>query len=264
MKLIFNILMFNLFGIFIISCQQNSIELPMLVDINSALELSGNNRGELQKVLDYYREEKPDPLKLKAAEYLICNMVARYSVAGETMDRLKRDIDTTLREQPRALKQIFYLIAARIAMEQKDYSIEYDLHKITSNFLIKNIERSFHIWDEIKNHYDLSCEDFFEYVLPYRINNEPLTEWKDSAYYHLYDFYKGENMCFSLNGYRNYVSAKINTYYSYETLKSQLSDSLFKKYTIDCIDRAYSTQIINRVFGIPTAVDFVPHYPRIS
>lgn len=119
MKLIFNILMFNLFGIFIISCQQNSIELPMLVDINSALELSGNNRGELQKVLDYYREEKPDPLKLKAAEYLICNMVARYSVAGETMDRLKRDIDTTLREQPRALKQIFYLIAARIAMEQK-------------------------------------------------------------------------------------------------------------------------------------------------
>ena len=243
------------------SCQRDTTDCPMFVDVNTALELSGENRGELQKVLDYYRTEKPDPLKLKAAEYLISNMVAHYAVAGETMERLKRDVDTTLRDQPRALKLMFYLVAARIATERGDNTVEYDLHKITSDYLIRNIERSFDIWEEIKNHYDLSCEDFFKYVLPYRINNEPLTEWKDTAYYHLYDFYKGENMGFSLSSYASYVSAKVNTYYGFGTFKSQLSDSLFKKYRMDCIDNAYSTRITNQVFGIPTAVDFVPHYP---
>ena len=142
------------------SCHRDTINCPMFVDVNTALELSGENRGELQKVLDHYHTEKPDPLKLKAAEYLISNMVAHYAVAGETMERLKRDIDTTLRDQPRALKLMFYLVAARIATERGDNTVEYDLHKITSGYLIRNIERSFEIWEDIKNHYDLSREDF--------------------------------------------------------------------------------------------------------
>lgn len=246
----------------ITGCHRGTVKYPMLVDVKSALELSGDNRAELQKVLDYYREVKPDPLKLKAAEYLISNMVAHYAVSGKTMERLKRDIDTTFKDQPNAVKLIFYLMAARIAIEQGDHTVEFDLHKITSDYLIKNIERSFVIWADIKNHYELSSEDFFKYVLPYRINNEPLTEWKDSAYYRLYDFKKGEHLGFNLTGYQSYITAKVNTYYSYEKeLKNQLSDSLFRRYDVDCIDRAYSTQITNQVFGLPMVVDFVPHYP---
>ena len=143
------------------ACRREPVNCPRLVDLNSALELSGDNRGELQKVLDYYRKENPDPLKFKAAEYLICNMVAHYAVSGTTMQRLKLDIDTTFRDQPNAVKLIFYLMAARIAVAQGEHTIEFDLHKITSDYLIKNIERSFGIWKEIKNHCDLSCEDFF-------------------------------------------------------------------------------------------------------
>ena len=226
MKLIFAILLFSILGVTMTGCHRDVVVVPMLVDVNSALKLSGDNRGELQKVLDYYRKEKPDSMKLKAAEYLISNMAAHYAVAGETMDRLKRDIDSTLRDQPCALKLMFYLVAARIVKERGDYTVEYDLHKITSDYLIRNIERSFKIWEEIKNHYDLSCEDFFEYVLPYRINDEPLTEWKDTAYYYLYDFYKGENMGFSLSSYASYVSAKVNTYYGFGLVVQKVQDGL--------------------------------------
>lgn len=262
------ILAFKIIVFFVVSvatvltgCQRDTTGLPMLVDLNSAMALSGENRLELQKVLDYYREEKPDRLKLKAAEFLISNMVAHYAVAGKTMERLKRDIDTTLRDQPNAVKLFFYLMAARIAKAQGNHTVEYDLHSITSDYLIKNIERSFDIWQDLKNHYDLPVEDFFKYVLPYRINNEPLTEWKDSAYYYLYDFQKGEQLGFSLTSYQSYIAAKVGSVYSFETLKNQLSDSLFRKYTIDCIDRAYCTQINNQLFGVPIAVDFVPHFP---
>ena len=83
MKLIFAILLFSILGVTMTGCHRDVVVVPMLVDVNSALKLSGDNRGELQKVLDYYRKEKPDSLKLKAAEYLISNMVAHYAVAGD-------------------------------------------------------------------------------------------------------------------------------------------------------------------------------------
>ena len=247
-----------------VGCRCDTTRLPMYVDINSALALSGENRAELQKVLDYYKKETPDPLKLKAAKYLISNMVAYYSIAGKTMDRLKQDIDTTFRDQPNAIKLFLYLIAARIATDHGDYLVEYDLHKVTSDYLIKNIEYSFGIWADIKNHYDIPPEDFFEYVLPYRVNNEPLTEWKDSAYYYLYDFHKGKNMGLNLNNYRVYILNKVPNSYTFQLQMSQLSDSLFKQYAFDCIDRAYFDQITGRIFGVPVAVDFVPHYPTIE
>ena len=41
-------------------------------------------------------------------------------------------------------------MAARIAVAQGEHTIEFDLHKITSDYLIKNIERSFGIWKEIR------------------------------------------------------------------------------------------------------------------
>ena len=233
----------------------------MLVDINTALKLSGENRPELERVLSYYKDAQPDALKYQAAKYLICNMVASYSVSGEMMDRLKLDVDTTFRDQPNALKLMFYLMAARIVQNQGAAIIKYDLQTITADFLIKNIESSFAIWMDIKNHYDLPCKDFFQYILPYRINNEPFIEWKDSTYYCFFGFQKGGHFSFRLNDYLDYISAKLPTLYKTEEMLNQLSDTLFKGYEVDCIDRAYMGQVIRMLFGIPVAVDFVPHYP---
>lgn len=118
----------------------------MYVDVESALKLSGENRGELQKVLDYFRKEHSDTLKLRAAEYLISNMVGWHSIGGKTMDRLKRDIDTTFRQEAGAVRQLFYLIAVRIATAHGDNTVKYDLHEVTSAYLIRHIEQSFALW----------------------------------------------------------------------------------------------------------------------
>ncbi len=42
--------------------------------LESALELAGENRTELQKVLDHYSQNPADSLKLEAAKFLIENM----------------------------------------------------------------------------------------------------------------------------------------------------------------------------------------------
>lgn len=42
--------------------------------LETALQLAGENRSELEKVLDHYSRTPADSLKLRAAEFLIANM----------------------------------------------------------------------------------------------------------------------------------------------------------------------------------------------
>lgn len=50
----------------------------------SVLEESGKNRGELVKVLEYYKD---DSLKREAAMFLIENMSGKYFYTGELIDK---------------------------------------------------------------------------------------------------------------------------------------------------------------------------------
>src|SRR5690554_1958283 len=62
-----NILSF-LAVIYFISCN------PVPRDVRDALEQAGDNRAELQKVIDHYSKAPADSLKLKAAYFLIKHM----------------------------------------------------------------------------------------------------------------------------------------------------------------------------------------------
>ena len=53
-------------------------------NLNKALRYAGDNRIELETVLDYYSE---DPEKLAAARFLIENMPAHYSYNGDEIYR---------------------------------------------------------------------------------------------------------------------------------------------------------------------------------
>lgn len=72
--------------ILIISC--NKIEVNEMDDILSCvLDLSGNNRHELEKVLMHYKQSPKDSLKLRAAKFLIINMSHHYSLSGDYMSK---------------------------------------------------------------------------------------------------------------------------------------------------------------------------------
>ena len=62
--------------------------------VEEALILAGKNRGELEAVLEYYRE---DSLKTKAAEFLIGNMPGHYSFADTvSVNRYYDAVDAVL------------------------------------------------------------------------------------------------------------------------------------------------------------------------
>ncbi len=56
-------------------------------ELESALLLAGDNRIELEKVLEYYKQSPSDSLKYKAACFLIENMLYHYYYEGEKLDK---------------------------------------------------------------------------------------------------------------------------------------------------------------------------------
>ena len=70
----------------ILSCQ------PKNEALETALKLAGNNRGELEKILEHYSQDPADSLKLKAAKFLIENMPGHYTLEGDLINEYRAKI----------------------------------------------------------------------------------------------------------------------------------------------------------------------------
>lgn len=149
--------------------------------LSDALDFAKSNRSELLKVLEHYGADPADSLKLKAAEFLITNMISKREnsrlLINKTGKKLPDLLDFTDVAEYNA--EINHLIATKQA--SIDSSIKNDLETITSDYLIRQIELAFKAWGKpwSKN---ISFEDFCNYILPYRAANEPLSEMREVLY----------------------------------------------------------------------------------
>ena len=64
---------------FLASCSNSPSRLEL------ALQLAGDNRAELERVLNHYAENKADSLKYRAARFLIENMPRHYTFSRENV-----------------------------------------------------------------------------------------------------------------------------------------------------------------------------------
>lgn len=160
---------------FITACTHNKTSLEI------SLEFAGDNRNEVEKVLQHYSTSLKDSLKLKAALFLIENMRYYYSLRNEKLELFKKQIYLLSIENKWTPKQSFdYLQNKYGRLNLYNSKKEYDLHVITSDYLIKNIEYAFKVWENAPWSERISFDDFCEEILPYRIGDEPLEEWRDN------------------------------------------------------------------------------------
>jgi len=142
--------------------------------MKTVLKQAGSNRKQLEKVLKHYSRNPADSLKLRAAEFLILNMPGKYS---EYYDAPWNDVATVfLRWTSSSDRQRVLDVYGLNRPIRKD-----DLTHITAKYLINNIELAFKVWQERPwgKHipFDVFCED----ILPYRIDTEPLENWREKA-----------------------------------------------------------------------------------
>ena len=149
-------------------------------DVISALELSGENRFELENVLKQF-EAPEDSLKLRAAYYLVANMEGHGYVTYYMCDSSGARIEFNVLDYPDfdALLEAADSIGdlrGEIDFEKNDMVL--DVETIKADFLINQIDLSFKAWRGKPWARGYSFDSFCAYILPYRGSDEPLEYWR--------------------------------------------------------------------------------------
>lgn len=234
--------------------------------LKDVLDKAGNNKQELEKVLDYYKANPADSLKYKAAVFLIKNMP--YHSFIKPIEGFQGAFDS-IQNYPKnnTRRDVFGKILDSVSQnvviknEVKTLDIEY----VKFNYLINNIELAFKAWYRIPKNKRASFDDFCNYILPYRNSDEPLDPNSRKKllkkYSWVYDFLdKGASLKSVVDsvtsgfGYINMI--QIRKYYPIPLSIAQIEKAKFGL----CDDGVNYYVNVFRALGIVCAKDMVTHW----
>ncbi|NDV66539.1 hypothetical protein [Bacteroides sp. 224] len=245
-------------------------------DLENALILAGDNRPELEKVLSHYSQNPADSLKYKAACFLIENMPGHYSWKDTLrINRHYKKLDSIAaiyKHQEIKVKDSLYRLVQSEATFNKEFVR--DIHILTANYLIANIEQSFDVWQNGEWAQHVEFDDFCEYILPYKSSEiQVLDNWRE----YLHDYCNS-----SIQDLRYCPLYKNTAYHACEKVNRALKDSLKKRIFLDdlfsvrkmntltqiplgnCEDYNTLAMSVMRAKGIPVVIDHTPQWPSRS
>lgn len=258
----------TILAIFLVAC--TSLDNKRLEQV---LLLAGDNRSELEKVLAHYAD---DPEKLAAARFLIMNMPGHSGVNKSDIEKLqpiyskyvtisekydwkfsskwKREINTLWNKE----KNIINLLPS---------NKKPDIQIIKTDWLIKEIDHAFKVWQENVYTQNDSFEDFCKYILPYRFAERIYLD--DSRYV----FYKRHAHIFN-NPEKDFREVTDSLHQIYKELKhfdwAAASMPIYNAATFEqikrgsCDDKAWYNCLMMSALGMGVAIDFVPEWGNRS
>ena len=210
--------------------------------------------------------------KQKALLFLQNNMKGRYSLTSDDVAGYYKYMNKTF-NRTESLTNDQYREAYRNALQLFPFCPEFcdtlfDIHNVSIDYLKMNIDDAYDMWK--KNSHHISFETFCDYILPYRIGLEPLSDWrkvyrkeyenrvtpffsKQYNYYHLFSIHNVLNQGF--NGAVYYPTGPMPDFSLTDLLKVKVGNC-----------ESYSTRGVAqlRAFGIPATIDYVPQWGNRS
>ena len=238
-----------------------------MTSLEAVLRAAKDNRLELEKVLYRYQKDPTDSLKYKAVCFLIENMPFYIYSVGEQLDNyksyytwLKKSRGQTPQQVADSVKNVY---GAMKALEKKC-----DIMEIDSAYLCHNIDWAFKVWQEQPWGKNISFETFCEYLLPYRIGDEPLAYWREMYYEKYNSLLDSLRMSDSLDiedpvVAANYLISKLpDKSYYYTSVTPYPFGHIGPEYVQylsgTCREVTDFAVYLFRALGIPCAIDFVP------
>jgi hypothetical protein len=233
--------------------------------VEQALRLSGDNRAELEQVLQHYRENKAESLKYQAACFLIENMPLHYCIR-ENVELF--DLMDSLNRSDLSNKEIY---ACYDSIKKRTHVsppvVLRDLETLSSGFLIQHIDRSFANWESAPWKDGVKFEDFCEYILPYAVGNRKREPWID--YYrekylpHIIGYLQESgssaidlvDLVDSLNTYLIATQPLSIDFRQLSNWPPLMADHIRSGY---CDDYVARTLYLLRSLGIPAGTDYTP------
>ena len=155
--------------------------------VSDVLDSAGSNRSELEAVLDHYRTKDNNPQKLQAAEFLIQNMPAHYSYAGNEIYEYYDYAAIILANKSLSPEQQRDSLLSITDLKYRDLPghIVSDAQVIKADFLIKNIDTSYDRWVNSDWASQITFDEYLEWLLPYKaIELQELDAWRDTLLAH--------------------------------------------------------------------------------
>lgn len=146
--------------------------------LNDALDMAGANREELEKVLRHYENDE-DTLKYSAAKFLIENMPYHYSYRGACLDSLDKAYLVMSGAAKEFRDSVFAARTGNIDLTSKTLSL--DILSLSAEQLITAIDDACEVWHKVNWSKEYSSDLFFDYVLPYRLLNEQMSDWRTTV-----------------------------------------------------------------------------------
>jgi hypothetical protein len=235
-------------------------------NVRMVLDAAGDNRFELEKVIDNYRQLPADSLKLKAAFFLIGSMGDKYYYDGELLDAYVGYAKLFGNDEARndiIMDSINDIHGPLIINRLRIIS---DMESLNAEYLINNIDMAFRVWDEQPWNRHLSFDQFCEYILPYRVGNER-PEYNRSEIYmqynHLLDSVRmtggsATDACIVIN------NELINKGWMFTLDLASFPDFSFSILSEvrkgNCVAMTNMATMIMRALGIPVTTDMIPRW----
>jgi len=242
-----NYIFIILFSPLLFSCQKKS----GIDNLERALELAGENRIELEKVLEHYRIDPADGLKLKAARFLIENMDMYFFYASPELDAYYNTLDSifSLNERYEDITEEQENLLNQLEKPNPmNFKTVPDLQYVSAGFLIDNIDRAFEAW---KSPFagDMNFDDFCEFLLPYKFGMERPSAWRSAYQASIYPYvnFMLNNSCKLDSGLILHSSPVVLHGNDYQTLPSTIFDTI-PDFTISCWVNLSEYKPMSRVF----------------
>ncbi|MEO8949808.1 hypothetical protein, partial [Mucilaginibacter sp.] len=257
--------------------------LLLLVTISFLTSCIKRNNDQLAIVINHYSKDPIDSLKLKAAKFLIKNIdglktldstsVAENQFYFDVLDSIYRsrgiNKNISYTEETGAIDSLNKVKKLQPNSPVAKYTDEKKV--ITADFLMKNIDDAFYVWQTMPWSKSIPFDDFCEYILPYRcIDTYSLgaRSFFLSKYKRVIDSLKNSNDsqdCFKVadlivKDVNIWFSENVNMSIRYPYLSTTKFSNLLKGRFGNCLQTNALKVTILRSLGIPTALDGIPNW----
>jgi len=253
------------------SCKEKT---PFLEQVLTSAE---TNRQELETVLTYYKD---DPQKLQAAQFLIRNMLGKYTLDSMSVisnqiffdgfELLKRENGTYGGDEFRALCN--HILDSLPLSKISHPRLRKDLSFLSAVELISQIDYAFEIRDRFPWTKNIRFDDFCKYILPYKVDTY---YWSEAN-----NFFETKYSAM-IDSFSNYSLTEIGEFIEKDTEKSFFLQwgiftheypfllpatfkNIIKTQVGTCLD--FNAYIISasRAMGVPAVLNTIPCYGNSS
>ena len=234
------------------SCSRENIK------VKEVIAIAKGNAEEIEKVLSHYPAHSQ---KYKAALFLVENMFHSYTESC-AFNEYRDSIWTIANPSVSEMNDVWFFESQK--HEYENDHISFDAEVITSDYLINSIDVAYNTWKESNWYNQVSFKVFCHYILPYRVLDEPLSDWRNQLYEKYHFLIENETDV-------RKAFAKVYTYlykqFGSNSLKCSYTPDILmadKQMTGICSHKCMYIIAVMRSLGIPASYDMIKFWANYS